>query len=689
MTIRILTIALTGVLGAITASADTLEELLVTAVRDTRTIDVHDELVISADIAQLLKKAPGANVNSNGPLTGIPQYRGYFGPRIASSMDGSQLAPAGPNWMDPPISYAVGGQLESLEIYRGIVPVGVAQESIGGAIEAKTRHGRFSTSGEVLLEGQAMASAQSINNGSDINAAMYASSRQHRLKIAALLQQADDADFPGGSITPTQYERKRYSLGYGIRSGDHTLQFDYDYNDTGNSGTPALPMDINYFEGDLYKLSYNGERSGGITLAIDLYGSDLDHGMTNYHLRQAPPPSRWRRNIASSENAGFNVKVRLADSRGQWHLGVDGFRSAHDANIDNPKNPTFFVQHFNNASRDVTGVFLERETALGDYLTTELGIRFNRVEMNSDTVDGSPAMMPPGAQLRDAFNAGPRKQTDNNVDATAKIWLGKTEARRWFIGFARKSRSPSYQERYLWLPLESTAGLADGRTYTGNLRLDPEVSHQLEFGLDYSVSNLQVSPRVFYHRVDDYIQGTPSDIRAANMLVQMMNGANGTNNPPPLQFNNVDAQLYGFDMDYAWQVNDSWRISGLINYVRGKNTDLNDNLYRIAPLNGSLQLTYSRNQWTAAVEGIAYAAQDKVSQTNSEQKTSGYGVINVNAAWQISHALQVAIGIDNLFDRRYSEHLGGYNRAANPDIELGERLPAYGVNAFARVSYDF
>ena len=113
------------------AHADQMEELVVTASHDTRTIDVTSELVISPDVAQLLKKAPGANVNSNGPLTGIPQYRGMFGSRIAVSMDGAQLAPSGPNWMDPPLSYAVGGQLESLEVYRGIAPVSVAQESLG------------------------------------------------------------------------------------------------------------------------------------------------------------------------------------------------------------------------------------------------------------------------------------------------------------------------------------------------------------------------------------------------------------------------------------------------------------------------------------------------------------------------------------------------------------------------------
>jgi iron complex outermembrane receptor protein len=84
-----------------------------------------------------------------------------------------------------------------------------------------------------------------------------------------------------------------------------------------------------------------------------------------------------------------------------------------------------------------------------------------------------------------------------------------------------------------------------------------------------------------------------------------------------------------------------------------------------------------------------YAKQDNVSDTNREQETSGYGVVNMSASWQATPSLQLAAGVDNLFDRKYRDHLGGYNRAANEDIDRGERLPGYGVNAFARVVYEF
>jgi iron complex outermembrane receptor protein len=98
---------------------DHIEELVIVGSHNTRTIDVNAALIISPDTSQLLRAAPGANGNGNGPLTGVPQYRGMVGPRIATSMDGHQWSPAGPNRMDQPLSYAAAGQLESLELYRG------------------------------------------------------------------------------------------------------------------------------------------------------------------------------------------------------------------------------------------------------------------------------------------------------------------------------------------------------------------------------------------------------------------------------------------------------------------------------------------------------------------------------------------------------------------------------------------
>ena len=48
-------------------------------------VDVNQEMLV--DTAAVLKDIPGANVNANGPVTGIAQYRGMYGDRISVVID--------------------------------------------------------------------------------------------------------------------------------------------------------------------------------------------------------------------------------------------------------------------------------------------------------------------------------------------------------------------------------------------------------------------------------------------------------------------------------------------------------------------------------------------------------------------------------------------------------------------------
>ena len=116
---------------------------------------------------------------------------------------------------------------------------------------------------------------------------------------------------------------------------------------------------------------------------------------------------------------------------------------------------------------------------------------------------------------------------------------------------------------------------------------------------------LRLRPSLFYRRIDGYIQGTPVP---ATMLVQIaiatMNG-----DATPLIASNVDAKLYGADADLTWQVAPQLRLDGTISYVRGQRRDIADNLYRIAPLNGRLALTWDGSGWSVTAEAVGAAAQ--------------------------------------------------------------------------------
>jgi iron complex outermembrane receptor protein len=275
------------------------------------------------------------------------------------------------------------------------------------------------------------------------------------------------------------------------------------------------------------------------------------------------------------------------------------------------------------------------------------------------------------ALLADAFNAANRDLGWNTVDLVFKYRANLSEQSEWVLELGSKTRAPSYQELYLWLPLQSTGGLADGRTYIGDLALDAERSNEIVLGISSNVGAFSLSPQVFYRDVSDYIQGIPSTNMLANMVSMMMSGQ------PALQFANVDAEIWGVDIAWKYELGDRWYVDGIVSYTRGRRTDVSDNLYRLAPLNGSIGLTYAAPTWSIKPELVVYSRQDKVSSFNGEQPTSGYELVNIAFAWTPLEALRVEARVDNLLDETYQDHLAGINRAMGSDIPVGTRL--YGV----------
>ncbi len=682
-----------------------IREILVIGVQDSHTIVTDDTLVAPADTAQMLRKMPGANINKNGELTGIAQYRGMFGDRISVAVDGAQISGAGPNAMDAPLSYAPVALLESLTINRGIAPVSSAQESIGGYIQAETYSGEFANSSSFEFAGRTYFGTQSVNDGVVASGFFSLTNRNHILRAFVMNESADDLQFPGGTIVPSEYERERFDLGYGFQSGAHEFSIDVSRNNTGDAGTPALPMDILSIDSDLFRSSYKYS-GNNFNVTAEFFGSNNEHWMSNFHLRRPPQDNmmtpgamRFRQTYATSENLGFALKVEQYANNGTWLYGLDGHFTDHDATVTNPNAGSFFLDNFNGTERDIVGVFVERNLSLSDAIGLDAGIRYNRVSMDSGEIGanlnpmnmmmGMPVMMNNLAgALANQFNSSQRAQTDNNVDWFARLSYQTGNDVTWYFGGARKSRSASYQERYLWTPLESAGGMADGKTYIGNVDLATEIAHEIEFGFDMQRDRFSLYPRLFYKDVADFIQGTPSTNTTANQLALMMSNM-GMGAPNPLQFNNTDATFFGFDMEASYELTDQLTLRSILNVVRGRRDDISDNLYRVSPDNIILAVDYRADNWLASLESVTYAEQNRISATNLEQTTDGYSIVNVSARVDLPIGAELRLGIENLLDDEYLDHLAAYNRAFNPDIPTRSRMPGLGRNIYGRLMWYF
>ena len=154
----------------------------------------------------------------------------------------------------------------------------------------------------------------------------------------------------------------------------------------------------------------------------------------------------------------------------------------------------------------------------------------------------------------------------------------------------------------------------------------------------------------------------------------------------PLRWANVDARLYGLDVDGGYDFDGPLRLDGVFSFVRGERRDIDDRLYRVAPPNLTVGLTWEAEAWTATFETRAVAEQKDVSRTNSEQSTTGYVVLSAYGAWEVQQGVSLSAGIENLLDHRYRDHLSGYNRNGFGDVPIGERLPGPGRGVFLRLS---
>ena len=670
--------------------------------------DLSNNPTPSADSAEVLKRMPGANANGNGPITGIAQYRGMFGDRISVKLDSAPTLTGGPNAMDTPLSYAPSGLLSDLVIYRGIAPVSQAQESIGGHMVAKLNRGSFTQSQEPNTSGYAVF--QQNNNGQQANTDVQLVNANNQHKISLLGSYNEGDNFSAGdnkTVNGTQYQRERYDLAYGSKTSTNEFLIFAGRHNVANSGTPALAMDIINVNTDMagFNLSSNLDSSLVNRLNIALSWADVDHGMDNYSLR-AQPAMGPRHNQANAENLAWSVDAQLPLATSELKLGVDGNDQSHNSVVTNPEAHEFKINNFVDSERDSLGVFAEL-SGNHDKWNYQVGYRHNRIELNSEEVGAMMGMhhstsmsMPmegPCAgmqscanELSDEFNQSERSINFNTNNLVVKLNRALDKDTALSIDLGIKQRAPSYRETYLWLPMSITGGLADGRNYIGNLALKPETSREINLGLNKNTDNFSIQPQIFYRSIDNYIQGVPSNNPIANQFSQdmsnMHHGMNHNDQKNALIYSNTNAEIYGLDTNWNLSINNQWSADGVVSYVRGKRTDVKDNLYRIAPTNARISVNYRAAQapLKVSVESIIYARQKHVaSYANEPQRaTAGYGIVNLSAQWTMNNALQVHSGITNLFDRYYANHLNSVNRNGGSDIAAGEVIPGMGRTAY-------
>lgn len=281
--------------------------------------------------------------------------------------------------------------LKSIELTPGIASVSRSQESIGGLIEAKLDRGNFSQSSEASISGDIATRYSSVDEGSNSAAKVVAANNAHKLAILASFDEGDDAETGDGkTLRDTAYRRERYDLSYGWQNESSEAEVSLGKLETSDTGTPALPMDIIDIDTDI--ANFNGmTQYNGAIIRTRIGYRHVYHLMDNFSLRSNSNSMGYRATEATGQQLTWGASVEFPIGDDSLTLGIDSADTIHDAVVKNPNMAMFRVQNFSDAERDIYGFFTEWKGSRGDW-SLEAGVRYNRVEMNSDVVSANGMM---------------------------------------------------------------------------------------------------------------------------------------------------------------------------------------------------------------------------------------------------------------------------------------------------------
>ncbi len=642
------------------------------------------ELEASAtDTASLLKEAPGAAVVRNGPLTGIVQLRGLSDDHVNVLINGMEITPACPNHMDPPLLDISPSSLQSLTVVPGIAPVSLGGDNIGGIVLADRRPPLFSSDTRTLWSGDLGSFYRSSSDGTGVNGSLTVAGQDWSGSYNGSWATADDVRIPDGRIRDSgfgEYQEHDGQIAGHLFGG--VFEAYGGITRTRDAGAPGQPMDMIKDDRWYAGIKQTGDYSFG-QLSSRIAFNSTYHLMDNFSLRPLTSMGMGMGMDDMMMAMPFDAPSQSDDLSGSVNLSIprdsDTFRTGLDFHwnrfdaSERDIEGGMSQEDINNATRSRVGVYFEWQKDWSDHWTTVAGLRNDTVWSDADPIE---RFYPDSMDDAVAFNSHSRDVTDVNFDAMASVRFTPDSHQSYELAFARKTRSPGVLERYLFTPFSFASGASDGRFYLGNLDVDPEVSHQIAFTGDWHGDGWGIKLTPFYNFVSDYIQGTPIDRVFFDTVV--------------LQYQNIDrADLYGIDGEAHYDINKLLTLHGQLSYVRGINRDNDDNLYRIAPLHGSLSFEQHWLGWRSALELAWAAPQHDVAAFNDELTSPGYAVLNLRAGYTVSEHLDIDVVVENLFDRRYTEHLAGINQVFDSDVSVGSRLPEPGRFVAVSVKYRF
>ena len=613
--------------------------------------------VPATDGADYLQSIVGfSSVNSGAGTNGDVTFRGMFGSRIKILTDGTENLGACPSRMDSPTSYISPESYDQISVIKG--PQTVQYANTGSAATVIFERSPEQFDADNHYRGQASVLLGSFGR-LDHNVEVAAGDAQKYIRLNTSRSVSDSYKDGNGTTVPSDWERWNADVALGWTPDSDTWVELTGGKADGEAVYAGRAMDGSKFARESLGLRVEKRNVSDVIKKIEAqvnYNFN-DHVMDNYSLREFKPGGMMSMPMATNvARKTLNARMAMTSEWDNLQLitGIDSQNNQHSKRNGNLMTAYQNKPRIKDMEFQSIGGFGELSYEVSDNHKLVSGLRLDQVKVEAVESNQERKKTLPSAFLR--FE----NQHPDHDD-------GKT-----YMGIGYVERMPDY-----WELFSPKSGNGHPNTFKN---IDTEKTLQLDIGYQHEHGNFSSWASAYAGVINDYILTTYLPTGNMGML--------------EAHSRNVDATVAGAEVGIGYQFTDAIQADLSAMYAWGENTSDNTPLPQISPLEARVNLRYIQDNYTLGAYWRLVDGQNRISEREGNivgydlKQSAGFGTLSLNGTYHVNDNMDLSVGIDNVLDRTYAEHLNkmgssGFGFAAN------EQFNNIGRNYWARISMKF
>ena len=652
-----------------------------------KTLDKTDlERNSTENLGNLLSKISGVSTLKTGNNISKPIIHGLYGSRIAIINNGVKLAEQ--EWGVEHAPNIDINNFAHIDVIKGASALKYGSDAVGGVVvlEPELFPAKDTLRGSVNLSG--------ISNGKGLGvdiALIKTWQNGWALKSGGSVKKLGDQKTPDYNLQNTGMDFSSFNFTVQRNTFDKGISFDYyltnqnigifrgshvgnsaDFYNAINSQIPAYLGDFSYDIDNPRQLIDHHIAKVSAFKRFENFGKVSANYSFQYNHRQEYDIRRGDlKQIPSLDLAlmthQFNVNDLLERGKFSIETGLD---ASFQNNYSDPATKARrLIPNYDQYSAGIYSVFKYK---LLPNLNAEAGARFDyrfydvtKWYDKSDWEKSYADLYPEFYVRTNANRILTRPQLDfQNLSLNAGLEYHPSGNFNLKFNYAKASRTPNIAELFSE-GLHHSASVIE----IGDLSLQNETSHQFNLIADAKVNilkGLQVSLNPYYSLNKNFINEIPTGIQ--NTIRGIF---------PVWSYQQIDATLFGVDLDIDFKLTDHFSYKARGSYVYGQDDTSNEPLILMMPPNFSNALQFNSTKWNnfyVTAENQTFLKQNRFRVYNSEVtffengeevvKTvdfstppKGYSLWNLQAGIDVAKNFSAGLVINNAFDITYRDYL--------------------------------